>query len=105
MSGKRTTLRPTPTQDRASYSRGLGPGGVLPELAVVDGEVGPVVTAVLQRRDGATGAERLVQSASQTLKGDISYHRVGVGIAVTSRLENQPLLTSQVGVSTWMHDG
>ena len=30
---------------------------------------------------------------------DILYHQVGVGLAVTSRFENVPLLTSQVGVS------
>lgn len=38
------------------YSRSLCPGGVLFELAVVDGEVRPEVTAVTQRRD--TTAEK-----------------------------------------------
>lgn len=38
------------------YSRSLRPGGVLLELAVVDGEVRPEVAAVTQRRDAA--AER-----------------------------------------------
>lgn len=34
-------------------SRGLGPGGVLSELAVVDGEIRTKVAAELQRTDGA----------------------------------------------------
>ena len=35
-----------------------------------------------------------------TLKGDMLHHQVRVWLAVTSHLENLPLLSSQVGVST-----
>lgn len=34
-------------------SRGLGPGGVLPELAVMNCEIGTKIAAELQRTDGA----------------------------------------------------
>lgn len=40
-------------QGAPGYLRGLCPGGVLFKFAVVDGEVGPVVTAVPQRSEAA----------------------------------------------------
>lgn len=40
-----------------SLSRGLCPGRVLPELAVMDGEMGTKVRAELQRTDGALRGE------------------------------------------------
>ena len=38
-------------------------------------------------------------------KGPVAGHRVWAGLAVTSRFGNLSVMTSQVGVSTWMCDG
>lgn len=46
---------PLPAHSAAKHSRGLCPGGVLLELAVMDGEIGAVVAAVLQRSQAAGG--------------------------------------------------
>lgn len=47
-------------QGSPGYLRGLCPGGVLFEFAVVDGKVGPVVTAVPQRSEAAVTTHRTV---------------------------------------------
>ena len=41
-----------------------------------------------------------VGSRQYRVKGDLLYHQVSVGLAVTSCFENRPLLTAKVGVST-----
>ena len=55
-------------------------------------------------RDG-TGDGKAVKEkrGNVSLKGDILHHRVG--LAVSRRFENRPLLTSQAGVSTQMFAG
>ena len=40
------------------------------------------------------------QGMIQELKGDKSYHHMWAWLAITSRFENVPLLTSEVGVSS-----
>ncbi len=51
--GQTGEFRQTGELGCVSYSRGLGPGRVLSELAVMDGEIWTKVTAELQRADGA----------------------------------------------------
>lgn len=49
------------------YSRGLGPGGVLSELAVMDGEIWTKVTAELHRTDGAERGHNVTTATTKTL--------------------------------------
>lgn len=52
------------------YSRGLGPGGVLSELVVMDGEIWTEVTAKLQRTDGAERGHTVTTATTQPLLPD-----------------------------------
>ena len=50
------------------HSRGLGPGGVVLELGVVDGKERSVVTGVLQRVDQTVGGATSVQGTRYFIK-------------------------------------